>query len=176
MAQLSTAELDSNRIIEGQLDQRAGVLEEAANADVLSYLGPLAYLVQNFDSAELYQYEQERELSIALLEEWLVKYKFKNWKLTEQSKTKVTPTMRKARANAIATKLNDTKLWHSHSRGIPMVRLQRDLNLLIDDFEANSELAKPIYDYFRLLQDYQGRRSHYVYVIHGKGRHVGVGF
>jgi hypothetical protein len=297
MSQPSTAELDSNRIIEGQLDQRADVLEEAANADVLSYLGPmwppadeaikdaveaikkprrslmvlletsgglitvaerialilrhryrrvefvvptyamsagtvlvmsgdaihmdyasmlgpidpqvrnrdgryvpalgylewyerliaksaegtlttaeLAYLVQNFDSAELYQYEQERELSIALLEEWLVKYKFKNWKVTERSKTKVTPAMRKARANEIARKLNDTKLWHSHGRGIPMGRLQRDLNLLIDDFEANTELAKPICDYFRLLQDYQGRRSHYLYVIHGKGRHVGVGF
>lgn len=295
MSQVSAAERNSNRIVEAQLDERAGALEEAANADVLSYLGPmwppadeaikdaveaigkrrrtlmvlletggglitvaerialifrhhysrvdfvvptyamsagtvlvmsgdaihmdyastlgpidpqvrnrdgryvpalgyleqyqrlvaksaegtlttaeLAYLVQNFDSAELYQYEQERELSIALLEEWLVKYKFKNWKITDNTRTKVTPAMRKARAREIATKLNDTKLWHSHGRGIPMARLRRDLNLRIDDFEANSELAQPIHDYFRLLQDYQTRRSHYSFVIHGRGRHVGL--
>jgi len=33
-------------------------------------------LIQGFDQGELYYYEQARELSIALLKEWLVKYKF----------------------------------------------------------------------------------------------------
>ena len=296
MPEITAAERDSNRIIEAQLDERAGVLEEAAGADVLSYLGPmfkpgdevlkdviermkrgkrrrtlmvlletagglitvaerialifrhhyrrvnfvvptyamsagtvlvmsgdsiymdyastlgpidpqvrarnrwvpalgyleqyrrlikksadgtlttaeLAYFIQNFDSAELYQYEQERELSIALLEEWLVKYKFKNWKVTETSKTKVTREMRKKRANEVAEKLNDTKRWHSHGRGITMQVIRRDLKLLVDDFEADPAIAQPIHDYFRLLQDYQTRRAHFLYVIHGKGIHVGL--
>lgn len=294
MPELTTAERDSNRIIEDQLDQRADALELAADADVLSYLGPmftpgdevvkdvvekrtkrrrnlmvlletggglitvaeriagilryhyrrvdfvvptyamsagtvlvmsgdaihmdyaatlgpidpqvkvrnrwvpalgyleqykrfidksqagelttaeLAYFIQNFDAAELYQYEQERELSIALLEEWLVKYKFKNWKVTETSKTKVTKAMRRTRAVEVAEKLNDTKLWHSHGRGIPMEVLRRDLKLLIEDFEADAAIAQPIHDYFRLLQDYQGRRGHFLYVIHAKGEHVGL--
>lgn len=295
MGRGTVAELDSNRIIEAQLDERAGVLEEAAKADVLSYLGPmwppaddaikeaveaidrrrrnllvlletggglitvaeriagifrhhyrhvefvvptyamsagtvlvmsgdailmdyastlgpidpqirnrdgryvpalgyleqyerlikkssegtlttaeLAYLVQNFDSAELYQYEQERELSIALLEEWLVKYKFKNWKRTEKRKTKVTAAMRKERAHEVGEKLNDMKRWHSHGRGITMQMLRRDLKLLIDDFDDNPSIARPIHDYFKLLQDYQSRRSHYNFVIHGRGRHVGL--
>ena len=43
----------------------------------------VTYWVENFDPAELYQYEQENELSIALLEEWLAKYKFRNWRETE---------------------------------------------------------------------------------------------
>jgi hypothetical protein len=133
----------------------------------------LAYFVRDFDQAELFKYEQERDLSIALLEEWLAHYKFKNWKLTETRGIKVTPTMRRARAAEIAAKLNDTSLWYSHDRGIPMARLQRDLNLLIDDF-GTSKLKQPIHDYFQLLQDYQGRRAHYTFVVHRRGRHVGV--
>jgi len=108
------------------------------------------------------------------LEEWLVKYKFKNWKITQTQQTKVTRPMRKARANEIAEKLNDTKHWHSHGRGIPMEMLRRDLNLQIEDFDADQNRAKPIHDYFRLLQDYQGRRAHFLYVIHAKGHHVGL--
>src|SRR4029078_10078292 len=37
----------------------------------------LAFLLQKFDLAELYEYEQARNLSITLLREWLAKYKFK---------------------------------------------------------------------------------------------------
>ena len=40
----------------------------------------------NFDQGELYAYEQARDLSAALLEEWLAKYKFKNWKETKTRK------------------------------------------------------------------------------------------
>ncbi|HKN01598.1 MAG TPA: ATP-dependent Clp protease proteolytic subunit [Candidatus Binataceae bacterium] len=36
-------------------------------------------LLLSFDQGELYSYDQARDLSIALLEEWLVKYKFKDW-------------------------------------------------------------------------------------------------
>ena len=135
----------------------------------------LTYLVQNFDPAELYQYEQERELSIALLEEWLVNYKFKNWKTTDSTGTKVTKKMRVDRAREIATKLNDTNHWHSHGRGIPMEMLRRDLKLLIDDFGSSPPMAKAVHDYFRLLHDYQMRRWHDVFVVHTKGRYVGYG-
>lgn len=130
-------------------------------------------LIQNFDPAELYQYEQERELSIALLEEWLVKYKFKNWKKTETRGETVTSKMRRQRAVEIARKLNDTNLWHSHSRGIPMEVLQRKLNLRIDDFGAEAGRSQPLHDYFRLLQDYRMKLGHYTFVIHGRGRYVG---
>ena len=54
---------------------------------------------ENFDQAELYQFEHERKLTVALLEQWLVKYKFKNWRVTETSKTPVTRKMRIAARN-----------------------------------------------------------------------------
>jgi ClpP class serine protease len=48
-------------------------------------------LISGFDQAELYQFEQSREQSITLLEEWLAKYKFKDWTVTQTRKSKVTP-------------------------------------------------------------------------------------
>ncbi len=47
-------------------------------------------LIDGFDQAELHKYEQARELSIALLKEWLAKYKFKDWKVTESRGIPVT--------------------------------------------------------------------------------------
>ena len=46
-------------------------------------------LINGFDQAELYQYEQQRELSISLLQDWLVQYKFKNWKITQTRQKRV---------------------------------------------------------------------------------------
>jgi hypothetical protein len=155
----------------GYLEQYNRLVEKSAKGTLTT--AELVYLVQNFDAAELYRYEQERELSIALLEEWLVKYKFKNWKLTETNKIKVTPKMRKDRAREIATMLNETDRWHSHSRGIPMEVLRRDLNLLIDDFGANSQLRHAVHDYYRLLKDYIMRRGHYLFSLHTRGGYVG---
>lgn len=132
----------------------------------------LSYLINAFDPAELYRYEQDRELSVALLKEWLVKYKFKNWKVTEGKKQKVTKAMREARAEKIGEQLNDTNHWHSHSRAITMPVLQRDLKLLIDDFE-DGVLGEPIRNYYRLLSDYRYKRGHHALVIHSKEGYVG---
>jgi hypothetical protein len=155
----------------GYLEQYKRFIEKSAKEELTT--AELAYFVRNFDQAELFEYEQERDLTIQLLEDWLAKYKFKNWKLTTTKKTKVTPAMRRARAADIAKKLNDTKLWYSHDRGIPMGRLQKDLNLLIDDF-GESKLKQPIHQYFRLLQDYHRVRYSHTFVLHARGRHVGV--
>ncbi len=133
----------------------------------------LTFLVQKFDPAELYRYEQARELSISLLKEWLVKYKFRNWKHTETRKLAVTATMRTQRAASIAKKLNDTALWHSHGRGISMEVLTRDLNLKIDDFGAHPPLNDKIRVYYKLLLDYMMRRSH-PGVIHTIGHYFPV--
>jgi hypothetical protein len=131
------------------------------------------YFVQNFDAAELYRYEQERELSIALLKDWLVKYKFKDWKRTETRKKLVTKKMRTDRARTIAEKLNKTDHWHSHSRGIPMEVLRRDLKLLVEDFGEDPKLAPAVRDYYHLLKDYVMKRSHDSFVLHRKGLYVG---
>ena len=155
----------------GYLEQFDRLVKKANEGELSS--AELTYMVESFDPAEMYRYEQETELSIALLEEWLAKYKFKNWRQTESQGKKVTAQMRKARAKEIAKKLNDTKRWHSHSRGIPMAVLRRDLKLLINDFGADPDLAPAVQGYYHLLKDYSFKRGHMDFVLHTRERYLG---
>ncbi|HYA40604.1 MAG TPA: hypothetical protein VEF34_04845 [Syntrophobacteraceae bacterium] len=123
----------------------------------------LHYLVERFDPAEMYQFEQIREQSIALLKDWLVKYKFRNWNTV--SGRSVTMRMKRNKAAFIARKLNDIGHWHSHQRGISKDVLINDLNLHIDDFGADPDLNLKIRSYDKLINDYMMRRGH-VGVIH----------
>lgn len=142
----------------GYLEQYSRLVEKSRRGTLTT--AELTFLVQNFDPAELYRYEQERELSIALLKDWLVRYKFKNWRTTRDRGKTVTPAMRTKRAGQIARALNKTGRWHSHSRGITMNVLREDLKLEVEDFGQNEELDGAIRAYHRLLRDYMMRRSH----------------
>ncbi|MDA0179735.1 hypothetical protein OJ997_05480 [Solirubrobacter phytolaccae] len=156
----------------GYLEQFERLIKKSEEGNLTT--AELAYLLQNFDPAELYRYEQERELSIALLEDWLVNFKFKNWTTTEGAGVEVTEEMRRERAQEVGRKLNETGRWHSHNRGIPMEVLRRDLKLLIEDFGANDALRGPVHDYYRLLKDYAMRRTHDEgFVLHTKESYVG---
>ena len=136
----------------GYLEQYDRLIRKSAAGTLTT--AELAFLINRFDPAELYMYEQARELSISLLKEWLVKYKFKNWKITKTRKLKVTREMRVKRAEEIAKTLNKIDKWNSHGRGIHMAVLRRDLKLLIRDFSEIDGLSDGIKDYHRLLQDY----------------------
>lgn len=74
----------------------------------------MTYLIDKFDPAALYQQEQERDHSIALLKDWLVRFKFRKWTRTETRKLRVTVAMKRERAQQVA-ELNNTKRWHSHT-------------------------------------------------------------
>lgn len=154
----------------GYLEQYERLVQKAEEGLITS--AELSYMIENFDPAELYSFEQERELSIALLEEWLAKYKFKYWKSTETRKEKVTAQMRRDRAAEIARKLNETDRWHSHSRGIPIEVLRRDLKLLIDDFGEDSAMGPAVRSYYHLLKDYNLKRGFDV-VLHTRERYLG---
>lgn len=140
----------------GYLVKYDRLLKKAANGKASS--AEIAILL-NFDQAELYRYEQDRELSIQLLKEWLTKYKFKDWLVTQTKKQPVDNAMREKRATEVARILNQTDKWHSHGHGITMEVLRRDLNLVIDDFgdPAKGDLSDKIRAYHRLLVDYMGR-------------------
>ncbi len=136
----------------GYLKQYERLIKKSQEGELTT--AELAFLVQRFDPGELYRYEQERELSISLLKEWLVKYKFKNWKKTETRGVAVTEQIKIDRAAAIAEMLNETERWHSHSRPISMEVLRKDLKLQIEDFGLNPTLNRAIRDYYKLLRDY----------------------
>jgi len=122
----------------------------------------LAFLLDKFDPAHLHWIEQAREHGVDLLKKWLVEYKFKNWKKTEGRGLKVTQAMKVKRAKEIASKLNNTKLWRSHSRGLSISVVRNELNLLVEDFGTDPALAefqKRLVAYYRLLKDYMARRG-----------------
>ncbi|MDR3707733.1 MAG: hypothetical protein P4L33_05505 [Capsulimonadaceae bacterium] len=154
----------------GYLIQYERLLKKSAEGSLTT--GEMAILLR-FDQAELYSIEQSRELSIALLKDWLVRYKFKNWIVTETRKRKVTLKMRTARAATVGKKLNDTSLWHAHSRNISMDVLRKDLNLKIEDFGEDAELSKTIRSYHRLLVDYMQKLG-YSGFLHIQGKHVPI--
>lgn len=55
----------------GQLEKYNALIEKAQNGTITT--AEVQLLIDGFDQAELYHYEQARDLSISLVEEWLVK-------------------------------------------------------------------------------------------------------
>ena len=83
-------------------------------------------MLLNFDQAELFKFDQARQLSIRLLRGWLAKYKFKDWTTTTGRGLRVDDRMRESRAEEIALALSDISRWNSHGYGIAMDVLEHD--------------------------------------------------
>jgi hypothetical protein len=152
----------------GYLERYNELMDKAATPSALN-MAELEILL-SFDQGELYQFDHAREQSVELLKEWLVKYKFKNWKRTETRKAKVTKQMKIARAEAIARSLNDTKKWHVHGNGISMDVLSKDLKLLINDFGEDENTSGIIRAYHDLLTDYLTKIQLQSGLVHVNGR------
>lgn len=165
---------EDNRLISaiGYIEKYEAFMEKAAGPDGLN-TAEMMYLVQRFDPGDLSQYEHARDLSIALLKEWLVQFKFKDWTRTRDRKKKVTLQMKEERATEIAKALNNTARWHSHGRGIPMDVLVKELNVQIEDFGADLALGPAVRQYYALLKDYMLRRGHNI-VWHTRRGHNGI--
>ena len=135
----------------GYLDRYEELLERARSG-VISDVE--VEILMEFDQGELYKFDQARKLSVRLLKEWLVKYKFRDWTVTACRGIKVDDVMRASRAEEIALVLSDSGRWNSHGYGISKDVLQNDLKLKIDDFGANPDLSHAIRDYDGLLQSH----------------------
>ena len=156
----------------GYLAKYEQLIEKAKSPGGLT-MAEITYLVQRFDPAELYKFEQARELSISLLKEWLVKYKFRNWTITATRKLPVTDKMKKERAEEIAKALSDTERWHSHNRGISMTVFDRDLNLQINDLEQAPEIYGRLRAYYKLLKAHAIRMGHSI-VLHRRTNYLSM--
>ncbi|WP_217425489.1 hypothetical protein [Magnetospirillum sp. SS-4] len=122
------------------------------------------------DMAMLRFYEQARDLSVALLEKWLVQYKFKDWVVhrTQNAGAPVTDVEKAVRAREIATLLSSNAEWHSHGRMIGMQTLKERCKLDIDDFGQDPDLQRAVRRYNDTLSEYLSRvdiRS-YLYSSH----------
>lgn len=141
----------------GYLDKVSDMIEKSRNNTLSS---AEFVILEKQDLAMLRFYEQARDLSEALLREWLIKYKFKDW--THHRRTnpgkEVTQAEREKRAGVIANALSDNKRWHSHARMIGM-RTLIGLGLEVDDLEQNNKLHDAVRIYSDTLCDYLRRSA-----------------
>ena len=134
----------------GYLDK----VEEMINKSALGKLTQAELLMlREQDLAMLRRHEQARDLTVALLKEWLVKYKFKNWN-EHRDKTPVTARQKEERAKEIAKVLGDNKIWHSHGRSIGVEALTNILKLKIEDYSTDGKLKSLIREYNDLICQY----------------------
>jgi hypothetical protein len=118
-------------------------------------------LLEKQDLAMLRFYEQAKELSIALLQKWLVQYKFKDWSehRTNNPGSTVTDAEKEERARQIAEKLSDNSRWHAHGRMIGMNTLKTELRLEIDDLGDDKNLREAVRQYSDTLCDWLSQRN-----------------
>jgi hypothetical protein len=140
----------------GHLDKVNEIIEKSRNNTIT----PVEFQwLMNQDFAMLRSHEQARDLSIALLEKWLVQYKFKDWSThrTHSPGTMVTVAEKQVRAREIAQLLSNNAHWNSHGRMIGMETLRSSCRLEIDDFGSDPDLQKAVRSYNETLVDYQAR-------------------
>ena len=133
----------------GYLDKIQELLDKA-NAGNISQAEFL--ILKDFDLAEVRAYEQAKELTIDLLQDWLAKYKFKNWK-NHRNGDAVTTEERIQRAQEIAEELNNYRRWKSHGRPLNIKTLT-SIGLKIEDFGNNNEIKRAVRTYYEMMSDY----------------------
>lgn len=134
----------------GYLDQVARMIQKSAD----NILTDAEFaILQNQDLAALHRYEQARELSISLLKDWLVRYKFKDWNKHSRTGENVTEQEKADRAKEIATELSNHKRWYSHGRMIGIKTLTESIKLKIEDYTQDVDRSNAIRQYSGLLMD-----------------------
>lgn len=151
----------------GYLDQVERMLQKAASGQLTD---AEMVILQSLDLAMLSRYEQAKNLTITLLKNWLVEFKFKDWTRHRTDQTKknaeVTLNEKKERAEEIARLLSDNKVWHSHGRMIGIDTLKKVLRLEIEDYSTEKDLRRKILAYSDFLTDYIVRNGHKIFLHH----------
>jgi hypothetical protein len=128
--------------------------------------------LKSLDLAKLALYEQARDLSIDLLKNWLVLYKFKDWNIhrTTNPGSPVTAGEKLQRAEEIAGALSNHKRWFSHGRALNVAKL-KELRLEIDDYSSDEPLRNAIRGYNDMLSGYNDRMGR-VFHLHSCSQEV----
>ncbi len=135
----------------GYLDQVNKLIKKSADG-VLTEAEFL--ILREIDLAELRSFEMARDLTVTLLKDWLVKYKFKNWTKHRSNKKPVTDKEKQDRAEEIAKKLGDNTIWQSHGRTINIDTLKNFLKLEIEDYSNDANRTNLIRQYNDLITEY----------------------
>lgn len=152
----------------GYLDQVEKIIKKSIDGTI----SPVEIeMIRSVDLANLNYYEQAKNLTITLLKNWLVQYKFKDWVVHESTPElvgrSVTEEEKRARAEDIAKLLSDNGYWHSHGRNIDVATLRDVLKLKIEDYSKDVALRTIVRAYNDLAIDYIGRQG-YPFYLHSR--------
>lgn len=153
------------QLADGQLVPALGYIDKVNELIDRSANGLLTdaefMMLQRLDLATLRRYEQARDLSVSLLKQWLVKYKFKDWvhHQTTNAGSPVTQAEKARRAEQIAKDLSDNNCWHSHGRMIGIRTLTDVLKLKIEDYTGDAVLRQNLRIYSELLAEHAERQQ-----------------
>ncbi len=114
-----------------------GKREEANKTNKLSPFD--AVMVAQISPGELSSVTHALKYADDLVVEWLSKYKFKNWRVTETRGIPVTEDMKRSRAQEIARELCNHGKWRLHGRSIKASDLE-SIGLRITKTETNPKL------------------------------------
>ncbi len=155
------AQMQIGRSVVSAYDYKDWVETKREEAAKNGELNPFdATMVAQINPGELKNVYQQLHFAHDLVEEWLCKYKFKNWDYTETRGKKVTEEFKKKRAREIAEKLTDHSLWRSHGRSLKIEDLE-EIGLKINNIEENDELADIVHRIHTILRFYFGNSTSY---------------
>jgi len=138
------AQVRIGRSIISAYDYKTWVDERREEAAKNGKLNPFdALLISQISPGEIYGIMNSLQFAQDLVEEWLPKYKFKNWIVTETRKLPVTQDMKLERAKNISKKLCNHMDWHTHGRSLKIDDLKEELK--IEDIDENPILANIVY-------------------------------
>ncbi len=133
----------------GYLDKVSELLEKAEKNTISE---AEFWILKDFDLAELRAYEQASALTVDLLTEWLVQYKFKDWNKHSDG-SEVTSEEKISKAKEIARNLGDSSKWKSHGRPLNIKDLE-SIGLKIQDYSKKSDERSMIREYYSVFIDY----------------------
>lgn len=138
------AQIKIGRSIVSAYDYKKWIDEKRLEASTSGKLNPFdAIMVAQISPGEIYGVTNSLDFAKILVQDWLVKYKFKNWRETQSSHKKVTKKMKEDRAKEIADYLCKHTEWKTHGRSLKIDDL-KDL-LLIENIDENPSLADTVY-------------------------------
>lgn len=139
------AQVKIGRSIVSAYDYMEWIKDKREEAEKQGALNPFdATMIAQISPGELGSVFHSLKFAEDLVKDWLVRYKFENWVVTETHKKSVTETMKKQRAEEIAKELTNHSKWRSHGRSIKIDDLE-SIGLKVTRIDDNPQLANVVY-------------------------------
>jgi len=140
------AQIPSRFGAESAYDYMAWVDAKRKESQKNGYLNPFdAIIVAQITPGELNGVLHSLNFAEERVVEWLINYKFKNWKIRETSQEPVTNEYKKERAEEIAKLLTNRDIWRLHGRSIKIHQLEKQIKIKINKIDEDPKMADLVY-------------------------------